>query len=122
MIPQKVDIHKKSAILELTYNDGTNFRLSAEYLRVFSPSAEVQGHHPSQAVLQTGKKNVQFLDLEPQGHYAIKISFSDGHDSGIFSWEYLFTLGSQQTENWDDYLERLKVAGSSREPQFIAAQ
>ena len=117
--PTEINVHKKSAILELCYPDGARFHLPAEYLRVFSPSAEVQGHGPGQEVLQHGKRHVQFLDIEPQGRYAIKITFSDGHDSGIFSWQYLYELGRDQEENWADYLEQLKAAGKSRESQFI---
>lgn len=120
MRPTAINVHKKSATLELQYDDGSSFTLPAEYLRVYSPSAEVQGHSPDQAVLQHGKKNVSFLDLEPQGHYAIKITFSDGHDSGIYSWEYLHDLGRNQEINWQDYLAVLKKAGKSRDPQFIA--
>ena len=118
--PAAVNVHKKSATLELIYDNGDSHRLSAEYLRVFSPSAEVQGHGQGQAVLQYGKKDVQFLDIQPQGHYAIKITFSDGHDSGIFSWEYLFQLGEGHQENWEQYLAELHAAGKSRSPQFIA--
>ena len=118
--PTAVNVHKKSAILELVYEDGTRHELSAEYLRVFSPSAEVQGHGPGQSVLQHGKKDVQFLDIEPQGHYAIKITFSDGHDSGIFSWEYLDRLGTEFDTNWPRYLDQLDAAGKTRAPQFIA--
>lgn len=118
--PVEINVHRKSALLELVYEDGSKHSLSAEYLRVFSPSAEVQGHGPGQSVLQHGKKNVQFLDFEPQGHYALKIVFSDGHDSGIYSWEYLDKLGSNYDENWAGYLKQLTDAGKSREPQFIA--
>ena len=91
MLPKKIIIHKKSAILELLYNDKA-YKLSAEYLRVFSPSAEVKGHTPSEAVLEHGKKNVQFRNVERQGNYALKLVFSDGHDSGIYSWKYLHDL------------------------------
>jgi DUF971 family protein len=119
MIPIEINIHKKSARLELKYEDGSML-LPAEYLRVYSPSAEVQGHGPGQSVLQHGKRNVEFLNIEPQGHYAIKITFSDGHDSGIYSWDYLRTLGERQDEYWADYLSQLETAGKSREPQFIA--
>jgi len=118
--PAEVNVHKKSALLELIYDNGASHRLSAEYLRVFSPSAEVQGHGPGQEVLQHGKKEVQFLDIQPQGHYAIKITFSDGHDSGIFSWEYLLQLGEDHHKNWPQYLAELDAAGKSRSPQFIA--
>ncbi len=119
--PTEINVHKKSAILELVYGDDRRHALSAEYLRVFSPSAEVQGHGPGQSVLQHGKKDVQFLDFEPQGHYAIKIVFSDGHDSGIYSWEYLDRLGNEFEKNWADYLAQLQAAGKSREARFIAA-
>ena len=120
--PTAVNVHKKSATLELVYDNGDSHQLSAEYLRVFSPSAEVQGHGQGQAVLQHGKKDVQFLDIQPQGHYAIKITFSDGHDSGIFSWEYLFQLGEDQEENWQQYMTKLSAAEKSRSPQFIALE
>jgi len=120
MIPADVKLHQISGILELGYEDGTIFNLSAEYLRVHSPSAEVQGHSRDQAVLQHGKKMVKIGDIIPQGHYAIRIHFSDGHDSGIYSWEYLYELGSQQDRLWSEYLAVLKKAGKSREPQFIA--
>lgn len=120
MTPTNVKLHQISGILELTYDDGLRFDLSAEYLRVHSPSAEVQGHSPSQAVLQEGKKHVKIADLEPQGHYAIKIIFSDGHNSGIFSWSYLHELGSQHEQKWASYLDKLASAGKSREPRFIA--
>ena len=119
-IPREINIHKKSAVLELIFDDDARFELSAEYLRVFSPSAEVQGHSPEQAVLQHGKRNVQFLDIEPQGHYAIKIVFSDGHDSGLYSWQYMRSLGENQERNWQAYLDQLAAAGKSRDPQFIA--
>jgi DUF971 family protein len=118
--PAAVNVHKKSATLELIYDNGDSHQLSAEYLRVFSPSAEVQGHGQGQSVLQYGKQDVQFLDIQPQGHYAIKITFSDGHDSGIFSWDFLFQLGEDHQENWHQYLAELRSAGKSRSPQFIA--
>ena len=119
MIPVKINIHKKSAELELVYGENSTFTLSAEYLRVFSPSAEVQGHGPDQAVLQFGKRDVQFRDVEPQGNYALKLIFSDGHDSGIFSWPYLYELAINQESNWASYLERLANAGKSRDSGFI---
>ena len=119
MIPVKINIHKKSAELELVYSENSTFTLSAEYLRVFSPSAEVKGHGPDQAVLQYGKRDVQFRDVEPQGNYALKLIFSDGHDSGIFSWPYLYELAINQESNWASYLERLANAGKSRDSGFI---
>ena len=118
--PSSINVHKKSAVLELIYENGRSHQLPAEYLRVFSPSAEVQGHTPEQAILQHGKKEVQFLDIETQGHYAVKISFSDGHDSGIYSWDYLFDLGQNYAKNWEKYLADLESAGKSRKTQFIS--
>ncbi len=119
MAPTEIKVYKKSARLELTY-DTTSHMLPAEYLRVFSPSAEVQGHSRDQATLQHGKRLVTFKDIEPQGNYAIKLIFSDGHDSGIYSWTYLWDLGENYGANWARYLEDLKKAGQSRDPQFIA--
>lgn len=120
MKPVEVRLHQKSATLDLEYEDGSVFNLSAEYLRVFSPSAEVQGHGPGQEVLQDGKKEVKIASLAPQGNYAIKIVFSDGHDTGIYSWDYLYDLGTRFEERWADYLARLEAAGKKREPLFIA--
>ena len=119
MQPLEIKIHRKSAVLELRY-EHEQYSLSAEYLRVHSPSAEVQGHGPGQSVLQTGKKLVSFKDVIPQGHYAIRIEFSDGHDSGIFSWDYLHDLATNQTRYWQTYLDRLTAANATREPAFIA--
>lgn len=113
--PQKIQLHKKSKMLELAYRDGT-FQLSAEFLRVYSPSAEVKGHGPGQEVLQTGKQHVGIENLEAAGNYAIRITFDDGHDSGIYSWDYLYDLGSRQDQYWRDYLRRLEAAGKSRDP------
>jgi len=120
MIPTDVKLHQVSGILEMSYENGTVHNLSAEFLRINSPSAEVQGHSQEQAILQHGKKMVKIGDLIPQGHYALRIHFTDGHDSGIYSWEYLFELGSNQADLWSEYLEQLKKAGKTREPQFIA--
>ncbi len=120
MLPAEVNIHKKSATLELVYEKGERYTLTAEYLRVFSPSAEVRGHGAGQSVLQHGKRDVRFKDIEPQGNYALKLIFSDGHDSGIYSWDYLFELAQQQDRNWQDYLGQLEAQGKSRVPQFIA--
>jgi DUF971 family protein len=113
--PSKIQLHRKSKVLELTYGDGT-FRLSAEYLRVYSPSAEVKGHGPGQEVLQTGKQHVGITGLESAGNYAIRLIFDDGHDSGIYTWDYLYDLGSNQDRYWQDYLDRLEKAGKSRDP------
>ncbi|HAK51226.1 MAG TPA: 1-(5-phosphoribosyl)-5-((5-phosphoribosylamino)methylideneamino)imidazole-4-carboxamide isomerase [Gammaproteobacteria bacterium] len=121
MIPTEITIHKKSAVLELVYDD-QSYNLSAEYLRVFSPSAEVQGHSPSKAVLQHGKRDVQFKDIEPQGNYALKLIFSDGHDSGIYSWDYLYELATNYESNWTDYEQRLKDQGKTHKSQLIAVE
>ena len=118
MLPKKIIIHKKSAILELLYNDKA-YKLSAEYLRVFSPSAEVKGHTPSEAVLEHGKKNVQFRNVERQGNYALKLVFSDGHDSGIYSWKYLHDLAVNYEGNWSYYEEALRKQGKRRESKLI---
>jgi len=118
MLPKKIIIHKKSAILELLYNDKA-YKLSAEYLRVFSPSAEVKGHTPSEAVLEHGKKNVQFRNVERQGNYALKLVFSDGHNSGIYSWKYLHDLAVNYEGNWSYYEEELRKQGKRRESKLI---
>ena len=119
--PKSLHIHKKSAELEVLFTNEKPIRLSAEYLRVFSPSAETKGHGPGQEVLQYGKRAVQFLDLEFQGNYAVKISFSDGHNSGIYSWDYLIDLATNFEQNWSDYLRRLAQEKRSRDPIFIDA-
>ncbi len=112
--PTEIILHKASRTLELAFSDGSRFHLPAEYLRVYSPSAEVQGHGPGQEVLQLGKEDVNITQLEPVGHYAIKIAFDDNHDTGIYSWEYLYQLGAHQDKKWQSYLERLKEAGYTR--------
>ena len=119
--PESLHIHKKSAELEILFSNEKPIKLSAEYLRVFSPSAETKGHGPGQEVLQYGKRAVQFLDLEFQGNYAVKISFSDGHNSGIYSWDYLIELATNFEQNWNDYLRRLAQEKRSRDPIFIDA-
>jgi DUF971 family protein len=101
--------------MELTFADGTTFRMPYEYLRVYSPSAEVRGHGPGQETLQVGKREVTIAEVEPVGHYAIRPKFSDGHDTGIYSWEYLHDLGTRQQELWQRYLARLAAAGASRD-------
>ncbi len=113
-IPSKIKLHKASRILELRYADGRGFELPAEFLRVHSPSAEVQGH--GRPVLQTGKQNVALVGVEPAGNYALKLIFDDGHDSGLYSWDYLYQLGERQASLWQDYLEQLRAAGASRDP------
>ena len=112
--PLEIKLHKKSAMLEITFNDGISATLPAEYLRVYSPSAEVKGHTPDQAVLQTGKENVAIDAIEPVGNYAVKLVFSDGHDSGLYTWNYLHELAAQQDSKWQDYLKRLEEAGHTR--------
>lgn len=114
-VPTEIALDQTARELSLSYSDGKQFVLPCEYLRVFSPSAEVRGHGPGQEVLQVGKRNVNVLAIEPVGHYAVRLVFSDGHDSGIYSWDYLYELGRQQSHNWQDYLARLQAAGASRE-------
>lgn len=118
-IPTNIHLHQRTGVLEITW-DGQSCSLTAEYLRVHSPSAEVQGHSPDQAVLQTGKRDVKIRAMEPQGHYAIRIEFSDGHDSGIYTWEYLRRLAREHDVLWQRYLDALAAEGGSREPRFIA--
>lgn len=113
--PEALTLHNQSRVLEIAYSDGQVFRLPFELMRVYSPSAEVQGHGPGQEVLQTGKRQVEIVALEPVGNYAVQPTFSDGHDSGIFSWDYLYFLGSQQAELWADYDRRLQAAGVDRD-------
>jgi DUF971 family protein len=115
MIPTNVVMHQQSKVLELSYENGNSYRLPFEFLRVLSPSAEVRGHGPGQETLQTGKRDVGINELEPVGHYAIRPMFSDGHDSGLFSWEYLYFLCENQDALWNDYLDKLKQAGASRD-------
>ena len=121
MIPKEITLHQKSRTLELIYADGTTYQLSCEFLRVCSPSAEVRGHTPDQAVLQIEKKNVRIAAIESQGNYAIKLVFDDGHDSGIYSWEYLHELALNHDTYWEDYLARLEAAGGRRESNIITS-
>jgi DUF971 family protein len=114
--PIKVVLHAASRVLELGYSDGRGFRLPFEFLRVHSPSAEVRGHGPGQRTLQVGKRDVVITQIEPVGHYALQPTFSDGHASGIYSWDYLFELGVQQDRLWAEYLAELEAAGASRDP------
>jgi DUF971 family protein len=114
-IPTEIKLHQKSRVMQLTFSDGREFRLPYELLRVYSPSAEVRGHGPGQEVLQTGKQEVEIRTIEPMGNYAVKPTFSDGHDTGIYSWDYLYALGEHQDELWQDYLRRLEEAGGSRQ-------
>ena len=114
-VPTEIRLHRQSRQLEIRYDDGQCFLLDAEYLRVHSPSAEVRGHSPEQARLQTGKRNVNLTGVQPVGHYAVKLVFDDGHDSGLYSWDYLYQLGAARETNWQDYLARLATAGASRD-------
>ncbi|MDO9450098.1 MAG: DUF971 domain-containing protein [Rugosibacter sp.] len=111
----EITLHKKSCVLEIAFDDGSRFQLPTEFLRVYSPSAEVRGHGKGQETLQTGKRDVAILTLDPVGSYGIKPTFSDGHDSGIFSWDVLHYLGANQPALWTDYLQRLAAAGANRE-------
>lgn len=115
MKPTAINLHKISRILELDFEDGSNFKLPLEYLRVYSPSAEVQGHAPGQEVLQVGKERVNIKAIEPMGHYGVKLVFDDGHDTGIYSWDLLYHLARDFESNWQSYLERLAAAGHERE-------
>lgn len=114
--PTQIKLHQTSRVLEIAFADGASFKLPYEFLRVYSPSAEVRGHGPGQETLQTGKRDVSINEVEPIGHYAIRPTFSDGHDTGIYSWEYLYELGSEQDAMWQRYLDRLASAGASRDP------
>jgi DUF971 family protein len=113
--PTEITLHQKSGVLDVAFDDGQRFSLPVEYLRVFSPSAEVRGHGPGQEVLQVGKRNVGVNAVEPVGVYAVKFVFSDGHDTGIYSWDYLYDLGKKQQSNWKSYLARLEQAGLTRD-------
>jgi len=113
--PTEIKLHQKSRVLEISYSDGSRFELPYEFLRVYSPSAEVRGHGPGQEVLQSGKKDVDILSLEPVGSYAVQPHFSDRHSTGIYSWEYLYDLGTHRQSLWQDYLKRLEAAGARRE-------
>jgi len=113
--PTEIKLHQKSRLLEISFADGKTFRFPCEFLRVYSPSAEVRGHGPGQEVLQAGKKNVEITQIEPVGSYAIQLAFSDGHDTGIYSWELLYDYGMNQENMWQNYLMRLQQAGANRE-------
>jgi DUF971 family protein len=119
--PSALTVHSQSRVLEIAFSDGAEFKIPFELMRVYSPSAEVQGHGPGQEVLQTGKREVNVVELEPIGNYAVKPVFSDGHESGIFSWDYLYFLGSEQARLWADYLQRLEAAGVQRDAPMAAA-
>ena len=113
--PTEIKLHQKSRELEIAFDDGKQFRFSCELLRVFSPSAEVRGHGPGQEVLQVGKKNVDITAIEPVGTYAVKLDFSDGHNTGLYSWDYFYDLGVKQDSYWQTYLARMQQAGANRE-------
>jgi DUF971 family protein len=115
-MPSRIVVSEQKDALNMEYQGDVRFNLPAEYLRVFSPSAEVRGHGKGQEVLQTGKRQVRIESIQQSGNYAVQITFDDGHDSGIFTWDYLFELGSNQTDNWANYLQRLHQANQSRDP------
>jgi len=119
--PQSITVHNKSKVLEVGFSDGASFRIPFELMRIYSPSAEVQGHGPGQEILQTGKRNVGLLELEPVGNYAVKPVFTDGHESGIFSWNLLYELGQKQDELWAEYQRRLIAAGVDRDAPMMPA-
>jgi DUF971 family protein len=114
--PTEIKLHQQSRMLEIAFDDGSTFQLPCELLRVYSPSAEVAGHGPGQEVLQVGKKNVGITELAPVGSYAVQINFDDGHDTGLYTWQYLYKLGKNQSALWQEYLDRMEAAGASREP------
>lgn len=119
--PTALTVHSQSRILEIAFSDGAQFNIPFELMRIYSPSAEVQGHGPGQEVLQTGKRDINMVELEPVGNYAVKPVFSDGHESGLFSWDYLYFLGSEQDKLWSDYTARLAAAGVERDAPMVAA-
>lgn len=112
--PTDIKLHRASRVLEVVFDDGSRFKLPCEYLRVYSPSAEVRGHGPGQEVLQVGKESVNITAIEPVGHYAVKLYFDDGHNTGLYSWDWLYKLGAQQESLWQDYLAQLAKAGFQR--------
>ena len=116
-VPTNIQLHQRSKVLEIAFSTGEEFKLPCEYLRVFSPSAEVKGHGSGQEVLQVGKENVNISAIEPIGQYAIKLVFDDQHNSGLFSWEYLYSLGKNRVNNWQDYLKRLNEANHPHKKQ-----
>nr|WP_315493597.1 DUF971 domain-containing protein [uncultured Rhodoferax sp.] len=118
--PTDITVHGQSRVLEVAFSDGARFRIPFELMRVYSPSAEVQGHGPGQETLQTGKRDVELEALDPVGNYAVQPRFSDGHDTGIYSWDYLYFLGSQETRLWQDYQDRLAAAGVERDAPMAA--
>lgn len=119
--PTALTVHSQSRMLEIAFSDGAAFRIPFELMRIYSPSAEVQGHGPGQEILQTGKREVGIVELEPIGNYAVKPVFSDGHESGLFTWDYLYHLGADQGSLWDEYQRRLQVAGVERDAPMVVA-
>ena len=120
--PTALTVHGQSRLLEVTFSDGAEFKIPFELMRVYSPSAEVQGHGPGQEILQTGKREIGVVNLEPIGNYAVKPVFSDGHESGIFSWDYIYHLGANQAQLWEDYIGRLSQAGVSRDAPMLGSK
>lgn len=116
--PLEIKLHQKSRLLDITFSDGKTFQYSCEFLRVYSPSAEVSGHGPGQEVLQTGKRMVNIRKIEPVGNYAIQLNFTDGHNTGLYSWDLLYSYGLNQDTMWQRYLQRMGEAGASREPEI----
>jgi DUF971 family protein len=117
--PTSITVHGQSRVLEVAFSDGASFRIPFELMRIYSPSAEVQGHGPGEEVLQTGKRHVELADLKPVGNYAVQPVFSDGHDSGIFSWDLLYELGANQAQRWAEYERRLAAAGVDRDAPML---
>ena len=113
-IPTAFKLHRRSGMLDVTFNDGKTFKFSCEFLRVYSPSAEVRGHGPGQEVLQLGKKDVSITHIEPVGNYAVRLDFSDGHNTGLYSWDLLYDYGLKQEAMWQHYLQRIELLGGSR--------
>jgi DUF971 family protein len=115
-IPTEITLHQQTRQLEIAFEDGARYRFPFEFLRVYSPSAEVRGHGPGQEVLQVGKQDVNLIEVAPVGSYALKLTFDDEHDSGLYTWDYLYELGKNQDARWRDYLRQMEEAGESREP------
>ncbi len=116
-VPTLINLHRQSRLLEIAFDDGHVFKFSCEFLRVYSPSADVRGHGPGQGVLQTGKENVSIASIEQVGNYAIKLHFDDGHETGIYSWSYLYDMGMNQDKYWQEYLDKLRQAGHQHPQQ-----
>ncbi len=117
--PVNIKLHQRSRVLEVEFDDGATFNLPCEYLRVYSPSADVKGHGPGQGTLQVGKEQVNISDIEPVGNYAVKLHFDDGHNTGLYSWQYLYELGRDYDSNWQAYLDALEAAGHQRQGSLV---